>query len=141
MKQMNGFTMVEMLFALMILSILTLLVVPSIIKTVERQETKHFFAVLESDILYIQNQALGTRDNVRIVFDEEFYVVISEWKTEEIKRHYPEHLQYANKINNRVAFNNNGTIINPTTFKFKDKKITYQLVFPLGKGRHYIEEQ
>ncbi|MEI3611716.1 competence type IV pilus minor pilin ComGD [Pseudogracilibacillus sp. SO30301A] len=141
MKQINGFTMVEMLFALMILSILTLLVVPSIVRTVEKQETNHFFAVLESDILYIQNQALGTRDNVRIVFDEEYYVVISEGKTEGIKRHYPEHLKYNNKINNRVAFNNNGTIINPTTFKFKDRKNTYHLVFPLGKGRHYIEER
>lgn len=141
MKQMNGFTMVEMLVVLMILSILTLLVVPSIIRTIEKQETNHFFAVLESDILYIQNQALGTRHNIRIVFDKEFYVVINEWKTEEIKRHYPEHLKYDNKINNRVTFNNNGTIINPTTFKFRDKETTYQLVFPLGKGRHYIEEQ
>lgn len=141
MKQMNGFTMVEMLFVLMVLSIFTLLVVPSIIRTIEKQETIHFFDVLDSDIFYIQNQAFGTRHNTRIVFDKEFYVVINDWKTEEIKRYYPKHITYDIKINNRIAFNNNGTIINPTTFKFRDGEKTYQLVLPLGKGRHYIEEQ
>lgn len=130
-----------MLFTIIILAALTLIVMPTMYKIVEKQQTKQFFDVLESDIFYIQNQAFGTRENVRIVFDEDYYVILHDRQIEEKKRYYPDHLTHDVKVNNRVKFSNNGTIIDPTTFVFKEDDITYQLVFPLGKGRHYIEEK
>ncbi|MEI3606809.1 competence type IV pilus minor pilin ComGD [Pseudogracilibacillus sp. SE30717A] len=141
MKQINGFTLFEMLLTIVILASLVLLAVPSIFSTIQKQEIAQFFKILDSDILYIQNQALGTRQNVRIVFDQEYYAVLTERQSEEIKRYYPKQLTHEVKINNRLSFSNNGTVINPTTYLFKDKDTTYHLVFPLGKGRHYIEQQ
>ncbi len=141
MKPINGFTLIEMLLAIVVLASLILLAVPPLFSTIQKQETAHFFNVLDSDILFIQNEALGTRQNVRIVFDKEYYSIVAEKQTEEVKRYYPKHLTHDVRINNRVSFSNNGTVINPTTFLFKDKSTTYHLVFPLGKGRQYIEEQ
>jgi|SRR5690625_2200697 len=140
-KTINGFTLIEMLFTMVILSLLIFIGVPSLIKVIENQQTKHFFQILNSDIFYIQNQALGTRQNIRIMFDEDYYILLHEQKAEEIKRFYPEHLTYKLDINNRISFSNSGTVINPTTFMFTDNNHSYKIVFPLGKGRHYIEKQ
>jgi|SRR5690625_1524632 len=141
MKQRNGFTLIEMLFALTIISVLTLLVVPNLYKLAQKQQTNKFFDVLEADVFYVQNQAIGTSVNSRIVFSSDHYSILNNQNSEEIKRYYPKHLSNRIKINHRIWFSNLGTIINPTTLIFEDQDTSYWVIFPLGKGRFYIEEK
>ena len=140
-KQINGFTLIEMLFVVMILGVLIFIAVPIVIKSIERQEIKQFFAVLEADVFFIQNQALGTRQNYRIVFDEDYYIILGDKNGNDIKRHYPTHFTQDVKINNRVTFSTQGTIIDPIKLLFKHRDTKYKIVFPLGKGRYYVEEE
>jgi|SRR5699024_5212066 len=143
MKQIDGFTLIELLFALMILSVLLLIAMPIMTNLTKKQETKKFFDVLEADVFYIQNQALGTSRNLRIVFDKDHYDVLGSGMQngEEMRRDYPEHLVHDVQIDNMISFYNSGTVANPTTFLFRDGDTIYEVVFPLGKGRHYIEER
>jgi|SRR5690625_2530065 len=141
-KRINGFTLIEMLLTIGILGLLSFIVVPSIYKSIERQELVQFFNVLESDVFYIQNQALGTRKNFRIIFDEDYYIIAGPFNSGiDIKRYYPKHLKQEIKINHRVTFTSNGTVSDSTKVLFNYRDTTYQLVFPLGKGRYYIEEK
>src|SRR5690625_3068594 len=141
-KQINGFTLIEMLFSIIILGLLSFIVVPSIFKSIERQEIKQFFNVLESDIFYIQNQAIGTRKYFRITFDENYYIVVDDSKNNnEIKRYYPKHFTQKIKIKNIITFTNDGTVSRSAKVLFTHRDTTYKLVFPLGKGRYYVEEE
>lgn len=134
-----GFTLVEMLIALMIISILILLIVPAIFNLMEQQEINDFFNTLDADVLYIQNEALGTRKNVQIIFHKDYYMLIHASEKKEVIRDYPAHLTH--DMNGQILFSNSGTVMQPTTLRFKGKNKTYKMIFPLGKGRHYIEEQ
>lgn len=141
MKEIKGFTFIELVFVLFIISLLTFLVIPGLFSTLKKQQTKQFFTTFDADILYIQNSALGTSQHVRILFEDDYYVIRNNRTKEAIKRYYPEHISRITKSNNRISFNDSGTIISPTSYRFEDETTTYKIVFPLGKGRHYIEEQ
>src|SRR5690625_7004713 len=91
-EKMTGFTLMEMLFTIVVISLLMFISVPVILKVIQTHQTGHFFTVLDSDIFYIQNQALGTRQNVRMVFDEEYYIISHTGKKVEIRRYYTKHL-------------------------------------------------
>lgn len=119
---------------------LLLLVGPNLYSLYKKQQTKNFFNIFDTDILYIQNEAFGSRENVRILFESDRYIVQNFHTGEELIRPFPNHLTYA-LGNNRISFNYNGTIINPGTHRFYENDKVYQVVFPLGKGRHYIEER
>lgn len=140
-KNEEGFTFIELLYVLLIVSILSLLVVPPMYHVYQEQQKNQFFTLLDSDILYIQNQAIARKTNFRIVFDTEYYVVMEKDK-QIYKRDYPNHLSYSKATTNRIVFNTLGTVRNPTTYLFYDqsKGKRYEMVFPLGKGRQYVEE-
>jgi|SRR5690625_1960997 len=135
----NGFTLIEMLFILLILSLLMVIAVPNLFSLLKKLETNNFFHMLDADIFYIQNEAMDTQNNVRIIFREDAYVIRNLYSDEDIIRYYPDNLSY-DLVNNRIMFNKNGTILGPTRYRFFDKNNTYEIVFPLGKGRHYIEK-
>lgn len=139
MRRNNGFTLIEMLFSLTMISILLLLVVPSLVSLLKQQETNEFFKLLDADVFYIQNETFATNHNIRILFEGDRYVIRNSQTKEEVVRDFPSHLQF-DLVHNRIMFNNNGTILNPTRYRFYDEDTMYEIVFPLGKGRHYIEE-
>lgn len=135
----KGFTFIEMVFIMFIVSIFMILFIPNMIKTIEKQQTAQFFEVFSSDILYIQNQSLRTNDRYRIILNEGHYTIIKDTQFVQ-KREYPKHLKLLTNTNLRISFTKSGTITNPMTIKFEDRYHKYQVVFPFGKGRHYIEE-
>lgn len=135
----RGFTLIELLFVLLIVSIVSLLALPSMYNMYKDQQTKQFFSLLDSDILYVQNQAMAGKRNCRVVFDNDSYSVLSEDKLIS-QRSYPEHMRYRNVSTNRIVFNDLGSARNVTTYLFYADHDMYQIVFPLGKGRHYIEQ-
>lgn len=137
MDRSNGFTLVEMLFVLFVISIFTILFIPNFVKTIEKQQTAQFFDLFSSDIFYIQNQTLNTNESYRIWLRDDHYLIISNDTMK--RRNYPKHLEFTSYSNTRISFSKAGTVINPTTLRFKDRYHSYCVVFPFGKGRHYIE--
>lgn len=137
MQKINGFTLIELLIVLTILTVISLLVVPSAYKTWEKQQTKQFLALLDADIFYIQNKGLGTRDNSHILLRKDHYIVALKGQ-QLYERTYPKHLRFNGK-ESKIYFRAGGTINQPTTYQFVDDEMIYNLIFPFGKGRHYLD--
>lgn len=138
MKSNKGFTLIELLFVLVIVSIISLLVLPSMFHTLTKQETNHFLQTFESDVFLTQNQSLYTLTNDRILLEKNYYIVRNDGKN--ILRSNPHHLELSSPTT-RIRFSMNGTIVDPTTYRFKDQHGIYRIVFPFGKGRFYIDEE
>lgn len=133
----KGFTLLELLIVLAITALVSLFILPSMYKSVARQEQHHFFELLESDTFYIQNQTLFTTKQHDITFTTSKYFMNS--STDKKERSYPEQLR--NTYNpNRIIFSQSGTIRNPATYYFDYEYGKYKLTFPFGKGRSYLEE-
>lgn len=131
--------MIELLFVLMIVSLLSFLAVPAVYQAYQKQQIEQFFQMLESDIHYAQNKALEETGQVKVLFEEDSYRIMVEMKQMH-KRIYPDHLTFRAVNTSRVLYNRNGTIQNPSTISFYDQENRrYRVVFPFGKGRHYVE--
>lgn len=139
MHKINGFTLIELLIVLSVISILSLLVLPGVNHLLAKHKTKQFLEILNSDILLVQSKAIGTTDNVRITFDQDAYTVFYRNRTY-LNREMPTDVSFTNVNNTRIQFDNNGSIIQPTTYLLKDHSNLYRIVFPFGKGRNYIEK-
>src|SRR5699024_11770932 len=123
MKQADGFTLIEMLFILSLVSLFFLLTIVPMHAVVRQQATNGFFELLDADMLYVQNAALNTRQNYRISLRMGYYVLIDGNHNEFKRRTYPEHLKLISASNVRIEFNQNGTIRQPMTTLFQDDKI------------------
>lgn len=137
MNEKNGFTLIELLIVLAIISIIALFIVPSLHKTVLRQEQKHFFKIFASDIFYIQNQKLFKDFGAEISALPTNYVIID--RGEKRKRNFPDGLTLL-YFPEPLSFSRNGTLKNPSTYWFYHDEGRYRYTFPFGKGRGYLEE-
>lgn len=136
-----GFTLPELLIVLSIISILLFVAISFGDNSLENIEMNNFIEVFESDVLYIQNAALGTRKNIRIIFRDDYYVIIhEETAIADIRRNYPPQFNELFVTQRRIVFSNSGALINPSTITFMTDVNKYKLVFPLGKGRYYVAE-
>jgi len=136
-----AFTLLELLFAVTIVSLITFISVPVGYKLYEQQQIKQFFRVFDADVLFIQNQSLHQSNHYKIVLNTNSYSV-SNHDGMIFKRDYPKQISYRNTANNKISFYRHGTIENPGTFFFYvHDGSRYKVVFPFGKGRHYIEKQ
>lgn len=129
--------MIELLLVLTVIITLSVLVIPSLFNTIQKMETEHFFKELDSDILYIQSESLGKYDNIRIVFEKTRYRIHDTKSGTLRSRDYPANLQHHNI--RKIKFSRYGSVKSPSSFLLSNKNKTYLIVFPLGKGRHYIE--
>lgn len=134
----NGFTLIEMLVVLGIVSILLLLSAPLTISTLEKQRDKQFLDVFKFDVLYIQNLASTTKEPITLTFYKDRYEINKHHKKSFIVRQYPNGWELEERPNNSIKFKQNGTFIKPRTFLIASKNTAYQIIFPLGKGRCYI---
>ncbi|UJL44839.1 prepilin-type N-terminal cleavage/methylation domain-containing protein [Virgibacillus sp. NKC19-16] len=142
MKKQSGFTLVELLLVLSILSILLLLSVPLNISGLQKHQDKQFLETFQYDVLYIQNLAATTTDDKRVYirFHNDRYEIIVERKTLET-RYYPDGWEVDPRAMGELSFKSTGTIRQPGRIKMTSKHDTYFVVFPLGKGRGYVVEE
>ncbi|MFD2046052.1 competence type IV pilus minor pilin ComGD [Ornithinibacillus salinisoli] len=138
----NGFTLVELLFVLAILSILLALTMPLTISTVSNQQENQFFNTFQFDVLYTQNLSLGSKDYIRIIFNQEDYTILN-GTTQEIiaTRELPPGWRIDKRNLNSISFNRNGSIRQAGTISVFTGRSTYKIIFPIGKGRGYIEKE
>lgn len=138
-KNETGFTLLELLFVLMIVMLLVWVAFPALHKQYVKHEIDHFFRVFDSDILFIQNQTLEGRD-LWIHLKRDHYIVKERNKNSIHTRHYPKHLGPQSFARHQIEYSNTGSVKNPYTYNFYDvNNKRYKVVFPFGKGRHYIE--
>lgn len=138
----QGFTLLEVIFVLAILSILISLSAPIIFTTLEDQNEKQFFETLNSDLLLIQTASHGTTaTDASIVFNDQSYTVRVLGKEEKVmNRTYPTGWKSDGRAFKRISFKN-GTIRQAGTILLQSAESDYRIIFPLGKGRGYIEKQ
>lgn len=146
MKKQNGFTLIELLLVLGLLSALLLLSPPFNITALEKHQNNRFLEQFQFDLLYIQNLASVSADDKRITinFDENSYSILAlqGGGTETIGvRDYPEGWEVDIRAMSTVSFKSTGTIRQPGNIKMTSKNMTYNIVFPFGKGRAYIVEE
>lgn len=138
-KYETGFTLIELLLVITIVAALSILVLPSMVRTIQNIETNHFFDKLNSDVLYAQNKALTQdEENVRIRFFHDHYRIITTAKQLK-KEPYPKHLNLR-QANHVISYSNTGTVKDPGTFViYDDNNKKYEITFPFGKGRYYVK--
>lgn len=133
----NGFTLIEVLFVLGIVSVLLLLSAPLNISTLEKLQDEQFLQVFEFDVLSIQSKATTTNESIKIILMPDRYkILVSHGKP--IVRPYPTGWKRGNRTINEISFNKNGALRNPGSIQFTTKNAVYVIIFPLGKGRFYI---
>lgn len=146
MSNRNGFSLLELLFVLVIVSILILVSVPFYFKSLEKQQEKQFIETLEFDMLYIQSMAMHIRKEdvakqmENIFFGENDYRIHLRETGEMIIRKYPKNFKVDVRVRSKISFNEKGTIRHPGNIQIKTKHSVYSVIFPLGKGRFRIVE-
>lgn len=105
----------------------------------KKVQADQFFAIFEADVFYTQANVLNTLHTDRIIFDRGFYNVVGDSNKRIYVREVPSFMMIANR-DFRIQFNINGTIVQPRTYRLYVDDETYTIVFPLGKGRHYVEK-
>ncbi|MBM7597973.1 competence protein ComGD [Virgibacillus halotolerans] len=138
MRNNNAFTLLEVLFAMGILSLLLFISIPLNLTTLEKQQIEQFFKTFESDVLYIQNSSITTDEIIYLRFLDDRYILRKANGNSMATRNYPKGLKIDSRTKPDIVFHETGTIINPRTIKVTTNNGTYHIVFPLGKGRCYI---
>lgn len=136
----DGFTLIEMLMVLGIISTLVLLAFPLQFNVLKEQEEKQFLKTLASDVLYIQQRSTLTSGMNRITFNENSYRITVDGGPS-MNRAYPKGLTIDTRTDRNITFNYNGNIKNPRTLYLVSSLNSYRMVFPFGKGRFYLERQ
>ncbi|RDW19191.1 DNA transport machinery protein [Oceanobacillus arenosus] len=136
----KGYTLLEMLMVLAIISIMLLLIVPINKSSIEKVQTTKFIELLEYDILLVQNFTTTKEELIRIRFYDERYNILQGTNSVLATRKYPPGFQIDYRGDDTIMFNNYGSMINPRTIAMRVGNKKYLLVFPLGKGRFHINE-
>ncbi|TFJ93681.1 competence type IV pilus minor pilin ComGD [Lentibacillus salicampi] len=141
MTQQNGFTLIEVLFVLGLVSVLILISAPIQLSVLDKKTEENFLETLEMDQLYMQSLSYNSRSRYRLAFTGNKQYTIKKSGKNILERKVPEGWEIETRTLPNISFNKNGTIRKPGTMAIKTPTRQYNLVCPLGKGRCYIEEQ
>ncbi|HEY4602631.1 MAG TPA: competence type IV pilus minor pilin ComGD [Cerasibacillus sp.] len=138
----RGFTLIEMLITLSILSVLLVLTIPITHSLIKNQEETQFLETLQSDLLYVQNLSLGIREHrTKLVFHKTYYSVHKSLTESPITRELPDGWEVERSMYHTIYFLN-GTIGSAGTIRInKANGKVIRLIFPLGKGRGYFVQE
>lgn len=140
--QKNGFTFIELLLVLSILSMLTFIVMHISFASLHKQYENYFFQTLTEDIRYIQNIALSDRKaHASILFNSSSYeIVIRQDARPSYVRKLPEGWEIKTNLRS-IAFTESGNISQAGTISINSPHNQFKVVFPLGKGSYYVTEK
>mgnify|MGYP001260925171 CR=1 FL=1 len=136
-----GYTLVELMIVLIILSTATAITIVSYSSLADGKTVDHFFEQLEDDLYNAQMLALSKGKTISIHFKPELhrYTVDGSVGERFLERHYDESIRITKgSTGYRIYFNANGNIRNPGTLIIDTKKGKYVLTFQIGKGRFYV---
>lgn len=136
--------MLEAILSLTFLSILLLLTVPLSFKLHDSIQQRYFFNELEQDILWLQKRSITEQDIDYLTIDvpkHRYYVSDTMSSGFKKVKHFPSSWKIDTRtFQNPLYFTYLGQNRFPGTFSITTTMGTYKFIFPLGKGRFYIEK-
>lgn len=136
MKNESGFTLIEMLIVLSLISIFSLLVIPFSKKTMDQIQDKNFLHLLESDILFLQSHNLTKSDPYSIYFrSDDYYFFINGFIFS--KRDLPDN--WESYSGQSIFFDRKGSNRKPQTIYLNNNGRSFKIIFPFGKGSYRFE--
>ena len=140
----KGFTLLESLLVLSIVSIMSLVLITNIVPIHQKKVIESFLNQFEKDLMYTQQFALINGESVYLLINanqQQYDVKSIDRSTPILKRNYPsEIIIESSSLSNRIVYNSNGSIQKSGTIYIHYKKSTYKAIFYLGKGRFKIEK-
>lgn len=138
-----GFTLVEVMISLFVVSVMTSVVLISFQSLYNAKETKQFLELLMQDIYFAQQLAITSGHMIDIHFnnfDSAYY--IKQYGRTLYSQPYDKDITFERATLNLtdVRFNSRGSIVKPGTILIRTDSELYRIVFLLGKGRFYIEK-
>lgn len=144
MQNKNGFTLIESLLVLGVLAVCILLSPPIKTSILDNQKEKQFLATFENDLLFMQSISYLSAENFRMEIKSDTYLISGGHQSDLfLSRSIPKGWVFNlwTIQSGSISFNQNGTIRQSGTIQLVTDRSTYKIVFPLGKGRCYIEKQ
>ncbi|RBW70578.1 competence type IV pilus minor pilin ComGD [Bacillus taeanensis] len=137
----KGYTLIEMMIVLLILSSVTAIVVSSFQTAYSAKQTSHFLEQLQDDLYYTQAVAIsrGETTSLTIYPENHEYVVYGKNKKLLIRRTFPSHIVFkGGTLGYKVVYLANGNVQKPGTLFINTNFASYKVVVQLGKGRFYV---
>src|SRR5699024_6550846 len=142
-KSNRGFTLLEVIFTLSMLSIIVSLSAPIIFSILDNQSEKKFLDLLFSDLLFIQVASHGMiSGKAHVKFEDYSYTVHVDKNghKRKIKRSYPRGWKKDERLYKEISVKN-CTILNPGMILIQSDNTDYRIISPIRKGRGYIDTQ
>lgn len=143
MKQ-HGFTLLEMLLVLFIISLLSVITYFNVAPLYEKQKVEQFLKQFSQDILYMQQLAISRQSHYTLRwFKERHLYSIGESGAEKLLliREYDSDIKIdLNTFPNPMTYNARGNINQGGTILLSYRTHTYEIVFQLGRGRFTYRE-
>lgn len=140
----NGFTLVESLFVLSLVSVMSLVLITNIVPIYHQKVIESFLDQFEKDMLLAQQYAIVHEEPVYILFNGDqlqYSLEMNELATPLLRRSYhPGILLEGGTLTNRVTYISNGSIQKSGAMYITYNNRTFKVIFYLGKGRIRIEE-
>lgn len=140
----NGFSLIEVLIVLSILTTLLFIGGSIQIRTYDTYQFKQWYALFESDLLQLQQDTIVSVNSPYLLIrpgGNSYEVRNSPTEKPIIKRSIPKNLKIRlYSFNNPLSFSKSGTIKRPGKFQVVSKYSKWEIIFPLGKGRSYVNE-
>lgn len=142
-RKSTGFTLVELLINLSILSVLLLLATPLAIQEINNMKDRQFLNQFSHDIIYVQSIAINGPDyNPRLrIKQDEYSIHLDLLKPSVTQRKIPNGGHMHSDRLTSISFTKNGTIRKSGTITITLSSGTYLMVIPPGKGREHIVKQ
>ncbi|MDF0727789.1 competence type IV pilus minor pilin ComGD [Cytobacillus sp. S13-E01] len=140
----KGFTLIEVLLVLLIISTLTSLTLIQFKPIFDSKKIEYFFETFENDLLFAQTYAMSHNETVYVYFtvnEHQYRVLAGSTRRQILSREFSKDikLEYSNLIPG-VVYLANGNLSKSGSLVFKYKKDVYQVTFLLGKGRFYVKK-
>ncbi|MGG3841452.1 competence type IV pilus minor pilin ComGD [Anoxybacillus kestanbolensis] len=141
----RGFTLIEMLIVLFIVTGIMLFAVPPLQQVLAERQLQYFLEQFSNDMLYAQQYAISRKKTVAIMFyfDTCRYQV-KEGRTfgkELLARSFPSPFQIQmGTLSPPLFYYPNGNINKAGTLLIAYGSKKYKIVFQLGKGRLYVQK-
>nr|WP_255573146.1 competence type IV pilus minor pilin ComGD [Anoxybacillus sp. ST4] len=141
----RGFTLIEMLIVLFIVTTIMAFTVPPLQQTVAERQLQYFLEQFSNDMLYAQQYAMSRKKTVTIIFHfDTCRYQVKEGGTfgkELLVRSFPSPFQFQlATLSPPLMYYPNGHINKAGTLLVAYGNKRYKIVFQLGKGRLYAQK-
>ncbi|MEH7811065.1 competence type IV pilus minor pilin ComGD [Bacillus toyonensis] len=143
MKQ-KGFTLLEMLLVLFVISVLSMITYFNVHSIYEKQKVEQFLSQFSNDILYMQQLAINRQKYYTLRWYKEkntYYIEESGTNHFIVSRDYGNDIQIdLHTFPNPMTYNPSGNINRGGTILLSYRSYKYEIVFQLGRGRFTYRE-